>query len=212
MSDLQNNPQVSPPLLPLHHRSIWHWLVVIVAIIAVIGYFMTSYYYALWPFESLAPSNSNYLNVPDDLAGVGSPDPTTDWEIYRNEKYRFEFKYPVDIIIESCSHDCLGELDLIIGPASPSYRPPTASLIASKLSLDEYINKLELEEPGLNPRVFSKNVKKFNDIEWDLVTIKIMGNDELIEVAIAKTNNIYFYFGITSDVSNQILSTFRFTK
>ncbi|MDO8495877.1 MAG: hypothetical protein Q7S43_00270 [bacterium] len=43
-----NNYNSTPP-----HKSIGHWAIVAVTIVSVISYFMTSYYYALWPFGDL---------------------------------------------------------------------------------------------------------------------------------------------------------------
>ena len=84
MDDLSNfNSQVSitPP-----HKSWSRWLVIVVAIISVLGYFVASYAFSLWPF--------GYLLTPIPAPIPAVTDPTSNWKTYRNEEYGFEMKYP----------------------------------------------------------------------------------------------------------------------
>ena len=75
---LDNSPAPTPP-----HKSISHWLIVVLAIGAVVSFFVSSYYYALWPFGILFPV------MPAANKETATPVPLAQALVYKNDQYGF---------------------------------------------------------------------------------------------------------------------------
>src|SRR3989338_4898585 len=79
----------------LHKSLILKLLPILIIVGLIVGYFAFAYYLTIWPFESeISVSTSSKQVEKITRAGPVTDDSMSDWKVYRNEEYGFEFKYP----------------------------------------------------------------------------------------------------------------------
>ncbi len=154
-------PEIPP------HLSVPHWVIVSMTIIAVIGYFMVSYVYALWPFGSLLPplpplspvtnigSVPYYTPYPEESLGVDitpSPTPgmsdTSTWKTYTNSQYGFSFMYPGDWIEDKIGSD--GEVTSLSSPETIKERKNCVEGCGPDISFNYHLNIRDLRDVKYN--------------------------------------------------------------
>jgi len=151
---LNNNDPTTPPPWPRQsfneggpHKSISHWAIVAVSIISVIGYFMTSYYYALWPFKGLTTPIQTLTPPPSislsDLEVELPSDVPADWQTYRGNG--FEFRYPKDWTTDSSWLNHNGQKVFYVSEylRNPSYDYQNTLLVSLESGPDEYLAPVE---------------------------------------------------------------------
>lgn len=208
-----------------------HWLVVVIALISVVGYFIASYSLALWPFEK----SSGPIVVSTPRPSPAIKDPTEGWKTYTNTEYGFEFKYPGDWAVTKYgggeyinatgreSNFFVGENAGIRGISfniSTLKSEDFGAYYQSANNLDDYLKLLgTTDENGNIIRKFKENIridgliaKKFEVYGW---SVDYQSNVWFTEIFFEKNNNIFdisLYGKVDNNIFDQILSTFRFVE
>ena len=204
-----NIPPTSPPVVRPPHKSVLHWLIVVVAITAVVGYFVVSFYTEAWPFGSMLKPlpQQNYVLL--DNIPAPTQDPTVDWQTYRNNEYGFEFKYPGDWAVIKPDNQ-------IIYLAKKTEEMAGGGITISKSSgiLEDIENDLKSDLI-----LVSSDAKIINGIQWNIHVGKEKREPPeppmtFISFYSEKDQNIIsfgaIYNPLTNELIDQILSTFKF--
>ena len=242
MDNLPNLPNnntsttVTPPLLRQSfneggpHKVLNHWVVVIITILAVLGYFISSYAFSLWPFEvKILPIVKNcgpdevWMDI-DPVQSSGphgfcvsknyQTNPTADWQTYRNYEYGFEVKYPENWY---------------------QINQQNNRVILSNVSIFSQLSEESLaSEARFEINITDKNVvttieqwfdTRYKDLDYNSKEIIALGDNKALKVEVFEIGKRIHIYTISStmvielvypvqvkfqDIYDQILSTFRF--
>lgn len=174
--------------------------------------------------DSVCGIGENKCNCPEDC----KKDETADWEVFRNEKWGYEVKYPQDWHIRDCG-PVVGFADSIsdITPCGEGNKSLTLINISITLGADiessiewykKYSHSFSEEQIELDNQSVTKMTRiiktdensprpELDGVEQDVVfsTIKVEGNRGYIRLSYLKLGDKDL-----SAVFNQILSTFKF--
>ena len=188
-----------------------------VTAIAVAGYFAGAFYTAnfqsfpLWPFEVSVPVPI-FTPRPSPTA---MPDPTADWQTYRNEEYGFEFRYPGSWEVRNGL-----SYEIFLNPIGAAGKFPEIQIITYTMDI--------AAEAGLNNlrsywESYNMENKKIESIVVDGIEgLKVSGLSNLgtsntpwniIRIKLVYGDKIYHILSDNADmIFNQILSTFKFLE
>ncbi len=145
---------------------------------------------------------SNYK--PQIISTFKFTDPTDNWQIYRNDEYGFEFKYPKEYFLNDASTNELISFDSE-GPGAG------LNIEIKKESLSNKINEFKQTEQNLI-------TKTFNEKKWTIfyhkgegtvtgswyTAVTQLDNKNIIIITLNRSG--------TEELFNQILSTFKFIE
>ena len=159
---------------------------------------------------SLVQDSNTAPVTPEPVPTVANPDPTADWKTYTNEKYGFEFKYPAnhtpysdvqnDKLVPALANAI--RINLAENEAHVICCEPTGvSFVIGDVSADTLADS-RLQKTAVGGREARLLLGEGNlGSGYKLIYVKTSAGDWL---TIGQT--------IKTDFSDQILSTFRFTK
>ena len=174
------------------------WKIIILAIIGVLVLGGVSYGAYLY----------REYNKPIVESTITGPD---SWQIYKNNKYGFELKYPENWRTAQCGIDCQG-----FGPQNVGEDTAIAiNILNSKLE----VAKKSLPVLGnSNNKLIKEEIVVIEGAQWTKLTIKQDISEEIfIEHLIEKNGKTYDLGAGTDesnivDIYNQILSTFKLSN
>jgi len=159
---------------------------------------------------------------------ISTPQPTTqdetaDWQIYRNEKYGFEIKYPNDWQLEDLSNESISYCNITIN--GPESNTSYSGLYSLCLAIDENTDKLSVQDIDVVQRYTKKEQFLFNGLEAvEFNGVFAFDRSEDIIYIISKEYIFAFSFPSAEENSNfsepvknntiarKILSTFKFIE
>jgi uncharacterized protein YpmB len=180
--------------------------VIFILVITVAGF-------TCWQYGEIRKEENQMpeVQIPEKRETAGSSSEfsaTEGWNIYRNEEYGFEVKYPKDWEIENKE---------IKNPISGSYLSINQLENMQNLNLDEWFNENTIVD-GRPTLLRSSESTVINGVKAKILNSDLNPPNPLWHVHIADKNNrifsLYAYSSTTIDINifNQMLSTFRFIK
>ncbi len=188
----QPEPSIQPnPVINQPPNNIWKIVVLVIIGVLVLG----------------GASYSAYYYWQNNKPVVAPIDETANWQTYKNDKYGFEFKYPIQFYVVSQSPNSVS-LDDVKNKNQDRFGRYTTATVSEESSFENFLSRLVNDMTGEK-----LNITKQEKISGDPILYKIyVGNSGSFH-GVAVKGNAYVYIvpGSGPDV-NQILSTFKFTK
>ena len=199
-------------------------VIIVIAILAIAGFFMYNYFYA-----------QNIQNI-------------ADWKIYKNDKLSFEIKYPNNFSLEDATPGqtiflrnknknddvklvFLGNNENIIGPSNSLSFNETTSYIKDESQVKDgyffFIRVLNQSTDSITYETTDRGGATYNDMLLNGITpiirtiikngdgslmLETIGNEKPGTVMGKLLQKDYSYFSALESLHSQMLSTFKFTK
>ena len=179
------------PVQPKKSFNLKVWLPIIVVVVLVGGYFVFDYV----KHSFLIPPTDSRISPTPTVSST--PDPTADWKTYTNSQYGFEFKYPNDKSVNTSANDVL-----VLNQGDPGVIILRMNFVPIGSSIGD--NETSWEQITLNgKRAFKRS---FATETWIVTELYVNPNGiQSKELRIITPNS-------NMSLSDQILSTFKFTK
>lgn len=210
MDDNSIQQPVIPPSLPKSSFKL-PVTILLVAILGVVGYAGASYYLNLWPFEISAPIPTF---TPRSSPATSPTNQVDGLKTYRNDKYGFEFDYPINACdgnefcktLDVCDYDktCPDRFILEVGANDDGPHWAVITLFINKKSVKNYFNELK-QDPEL--QITKESQENVNNINWSIIEFKETVSGR--ESTVAGTEHSGYSFYLTE---LPFLSNFRFIQ
>ncbi|OGH12065.1 MAG: hypothetical protein A2857_00935 [Candidatus Levybacteria bacterium RIFCSPHIGHO2_01_FULL_36_15] len=224
-----NNPIGQPETTTLHpHTKKFYLLLIILGVIFLTSIFMAALYY----IGSRISVNKQKQSVSKSANVQKSPTPTFDqtanWKIYRDDGFRFEFKYPNNFTYNNCSYIGFDLTDLVnngsVYCAEITFPKDAYSILLSVKNIkniDEAVKGIPLSSDYnlskliVNNNEFTKVQRISNNNHGnygDSYFIQVPKRPFILEFYLVRpsrtlTSNITINY---QEILDQILSTFKF--
>lgn len=210
------------------------WFLVILSMSLFVGYLAFASWQGLWPFAmeqqqactqevKLCPDGSYVGRTgPNCEFAECPPDPTADWQTYRNEEYGFEFGYPGELyLLDRMDYEekavLLNFSDIEYNDFGGGYFTAIEINITDSVLNQQIVNGLEnITRKTLN--ISGENVDVVSG-SYKVVLPELIGGNVKLAVFINKSLTLYANDVWSSKkqeeldlLTDQILSTFRFTR
>lgn len=200
-----------------------NFLIILLSILLIISCLIAGFF--AWQTQKLVKELTAYRLQPTATqTPTPTPNPTADWKMYTSEKYNFSFKYPNDLNIYVNSDIYKGvQNTILITKENKQTTSPggwagvfvTVLPNPLKLSSNAYIQKEILSDP-LNSKTKIKNIAS-NNVDISIIEDEVVGGnrESTPSIYISKNDQIIVISSSTQqyiDLSNQILSTFKFIE
>ena len=218
-------PSFQPEIPKRFGLSRWAYILIIVSAVVVVGLVSWAAYRAFVSTPTESPTEEEEINslpvVEENAPADETANETADWQIYRNEEYGFEMRYPGDWREQQTTR--INRLELITEFLPEGGDPAYAFGDHLTVSIEENKEKLTLEELIES---FKKNLnyiygnEKYGKLDGHTSfegKVINMGQSILYQVLVIKDNNIFnisyeYFYEESLERFNQILSTFKFIE
>jgi hypothetical protein len=146
------------------------------------------------------PTASTTEPIKDETSGID----TSNWNVYRNEKYGYEIKYPNNYQIDQT------DLGNVFMGANSEYRATGVFVRVLNNKLEEEIRSLKSRD-SLTTVLEEKEIYLGGVKAFKLVLTNAIGVDDLFYF-LRKNDISYKLRGVNSDIHNKIISTFNFIE
>jgi len=211
MQSFLTDNQIPDQLLSLKKQN---WKLKVIIILLIIFLILVTVYLILPLFIYSRISNKPLTPNPSVISST--PQPTTqtqtettipnDWTTYENNEYNFSFKYPSNLFWKSIEGITFFDKNEVSEDSPPpnGYLQGKLSIvsISNGKTLKQYIDSYLNPEVGFNPKVEYITINGYSMAK--VMNRIFISNDKL---TIDLANN-----GVSKDVLDQILSTFKFTN
>ena len=210
-NDVDEALKVNPPISKSFKFPV---LALAIVGVAIVGYFASAYYFTLWPFEVSVAPVPTFTPRPSTAVKV---EDTSNWKVYRNQEYGFEFKYPNDWNLKENKEYFNGKLttEVLLSTNFDDLAPIIQFFITPNVNTT---NSENIEPYGEWTTIISKESVIIAGIKTNRYVTSGPDAPNHTEISLVKNNNLFSIdtnirdADLLKNVFDKILSTFKFIE